>query len=326
MMHLKHNGVPIAPRDGQKTLEYPSIVCTTYTNPRERVLWCPVRDANPFFHFFEALWILAGRKDVAFLSRFNKRMADYSDNGVNFHAPYGYRLRKHFGFDQIERAIEMLTDNPDTRRVVLQIWDPAFDFGKSSKDLPCNDFIMLKARGGMLHMTVCCRSNDVIWGAYGANVVQFSMLLEYIATRAGLGVGEYRQLSDSFHVYTENPFWQYFTVKGDDLWPIHDLYADGEAAPYEGMFIDDFDRDLAKFFTAWDLHGNPAGPLPLVTYSTAAFHEVVLPMYRAHSLFKQGQLLGACHTLQHAPPCDWLGAAHLWLTRRILNGAKGAEL
>jgi hypothetical protein len=36
-------------------------VCTTYERPYERVLFNSERDANPFFHFMESLWMLAGR-------------------------------------------------------------------------------------------------------------------------------------------------------------------------------------------------------------------------------------------------------------------------
>ena len=32
-----------------------------------------------------------------------------------------------------------------------------------------------------LCMTVCNRSNDMLWGAYGANVVHMSMLQEFVA-------------------------------------------------------------------------------------------------------------------------------------------------
>jgi hypothetical protein len=159
---LRDVGQRVAPR-GQVTLEYPGPVATTYINPTHRVLMDPDRDANPFFHFFEAMWILAGRDDVAFLSYFNKRMSDYSDDGERFHAPYGHRLRKAYGFDQIEGVISELETNPDSRRAVAAIWHPALDLAKNSKDIPCNDTIFFKLRRGKLNMTVACRSNDVVW-------------------------------------------------------------------------------------------------------------------------------------------------------------------
>ena len=89
-------GVAVPSRNGM-TLELPAPVTTVYKNPAQRVLVSSARDANPFFHLMESLWILAGRDDVKFLSEFNKRMVDFSDDRTVFNAPYGYRLRKTFG-------------------------------------------------------------------------------------------------------------------------------------------------------------------------------------------------------------------------------------
>lgn len=54
---------------GQRRWQYPYAISTTYLNSTERVLFDPKRDCNPFFHFMESLWILAGRNDVAWLSQ-----------------------------------------------------------------------------------------------------------------------------------------------------------------------------------------------------------------------------------------------------------------
>ena len=101
-----------------KVFEYP--VTTVYEKPDERVVFYPDRDANPYFHFMEGLWMIAGRNDVEWISRFNASIANYSDDGVTFHGAYGYRWRKHFGFDQIDIITEQLRANPDDRRIVLQ--------------------------------------------------------------------------------------------------------------------------------------------------------------------------------------------------------------
>ena len=158
MALLRDIGKRVAPR-GLETLEIVGPFATVYERPEEMVLFDPLRDANPFFHFFEALWILQGRQDVAFLAWFLPRMADFSDDGVTFHAPYGYRLREGFGFDQIEFCIKALRADPDTRQAVMSIWHPGLDW-KATKDRPCNDMVMFKLRDGKLRMTVCNRSND----------------------------------------------------------------------------------------------------------------------------------------------------------------------
>lgn len=327
---LRDTGRVVSPR-GMTTREIDGPVATTYLNPREMVLFDPMRDANPFFHFFEALWILRGRGDVKFLASFLPRMADYSDNGLTFHAPYGFRLRFQFTCgDQIELAINKLKNDRDTRQCVLSIWDPAEDW-KSSKDIPCNDTIMLKIRDGKLRMTVCNRSNDVIWGTYGANVVQFSTLLCYIAGRVGVDVGAYTQISDSFHVYEDNPFWNKWLERyGNGGTPpvVDNLYAFAEIsdnvhatqaylAPHE-LFSGAFDSDLHTFFDLWD-KAQTDGELKNIwvyQYETDSFSEVVVPMFLTFSRWKEGHKTVALDCAQQIRALDWKSAVKAWMLRR----------
>src|SRR6266699_4467253 len=188
----------------------PYPVTTVYERPIERVLFWPLRDCNPFFHIYEALWMLAGRNDVAGPSRYAKNMANYSDDSETFHGAYGYRWRHHpdfsvtGAFDQLSPIANTLKQNPDDRRSVLQMWNAYQDLGKLGKDLPCNlTATFQRDAEGKLDLTVFCRSNDIIWGAYGANAVHFSMLLEYMALWIGCPIGNYYQVSVNWHAYTE---------------------------------------------------------------------------------------------------------------------------
>ncbi len=65
---------------------------------------------------------------------------------------------------------------PNDRRTVVGMWDPWEDLWEENdgKDYPCNTQIYFWERKGQLNMTVCNRSNDMIWGAYGANAVHMS--------------------------------------------------------------------------------------------------------------------------------------------------------
>ena len=204
LMLLQDKGEWVESRSGH-VIEYPSPVMTVYKRPEERVLFYPSRDANPFFHLFEALWMLAGRDDLKFVSRFNKRMKDFSDDGVTLNGAYGYRWKEYFSKNQLDLLIFHLREQPESRRAVLQMWstdDLSKTFNEPScKDVPCNTQIYFKIKHGRLQMTVTCRSNDIIWGTYGANAVHFSILQEYIAARVGVEMGTYYHLSDSFHAY-----------------------------------------------------------------------------------------------------------------------------
>ena len=192
---------------------------TTLLNPYRRVVGGQMRNINIFFLLAEAMWIFTGRKDVRFLTLFNKKMADFSDDGVVFHAPYGFRLRNwgvrsedkfveenmHAaqGYDQLADAIKIFEKNPNSRQVVMMIWNPDFDLGMSSKDIPCNDCVMMKIRDGKLYTTIQNRSNDLHWGL-PTNIFQFGFISEVMANILGVKLGTQTHNSQSLHIYDWN--------------------------------------------------------------------------------------------------------------------------
>jgi hypothetical protein len=187
-------------------------VLTVYDRPDECVLTHPTRNANPFFHLLEALWMLDGGNDVALPAYMVPRMRTYSDDGAVFWGAYGHRWREWFQHDQILTALDELERDPLSRRVIIGMWDPSVDplQGPTAKDLPCN--LMMKVEIDPVYHrvngTVYNRSNDVIWGCYGANAVQFSILLQFIAGALRRQVGWLAQFSANWHVYegTSNLF------------------------------------------------------------------------------------------------------------------------
>lgn len=295
IMHLKSAGKEIAPR-GLRTLEYPTPVCTVYKRPWERVLLEPLRDFNPFFALMEALWILAGKNDVAFPCMFNSKLAQFSDDGITFHGAYGHRLRS-CGVDQLKKVVTVLQKDPDTRKAVLQIWDYKKDLGYGGKDLPCNDLIMFKIRDGKLNMTVCNRSNDIILGAYNVNQVQFSYIQEYVASMVGCAMGEYRQVSDSYHAYLDNPLWE----KLQNIHP-NDIY---DHPRYE--MIEEpktFDIELKEF-----LEGQRS-----FFYDNRFFCDVAVPMYNAWFAHKDTR--DGSEVIDQILDSAWRFSAEQWLAKR----------
>src|SRR6187549_1871940 len=111
-------------------LVMPGPVTTTYKRPTNRVLFSQRRDANPFFHCMEGLWMLAGRNDVEWPAYFAKNMRSYTDDGHTLHGAYGYRWLKHFKFDQLALIIDQLKHDPNSRRAVLQMWDAPVDLNQ----------------------------------------------------------------------------------------------------------------------------------------------------------------------------------------------------
>ena len=157
------------------------------------------RAFNPFFVLSEFSWIIHGSNKLDPLRYFIKDFGKYSDNGLNLNGAYGYRLRYQNGYDQIERAIEILRSDKNSRRVVLSMWD-SNDLGSSSKDIPCNVSIMLKIRNNSLDMTVINRSNDLYYGI-PYNIVVFYLLQCYFAKKLEVNIGVQRHYTDSLHLY-----------------------------------------------------------------------------------------------------------------------------
>lgn len=316
LLHLQERGVQRISR-GMRVVEIPEPVATVYRYPEECVLFDAERDANPFFHFFEAMWILNGGQDVQTLAKFLPRIAEYSDNGMTFHGAYGYRLRRRFGLDQLEEVIKLLRETPDTRRAVISIYHPNLDLGTCSKDIPCNDMVMFKIRDRQLHMTVCNRSNDAIWGAYGANVVQFSFLMQYVAARVGgVDLGHYTQMSDSLHAYEDNPYWQFRKNDSGILYRDQYLYMvgvkDWRRTAWEGIsHPEKLDDDLA-LLQFWHDNGHCVSK-----FHNALFSHVATPMMRAHQEYRMGFLQSALETCNLIKAEDWRIACTNWIQRRI---------
>lgn len=293
--------------------EYPVPVTTLYQQPRERVLFNPKRNCNPFFHFMEGLWMLAGRQDVEWISQFNTRMKEFSDDGKNFHGAYGYRWRYAFDLDggaeddyadQLAKIIRMLQKSPDERRAVLTMWNPIWDLERPDvKDIPCNTQAYFKIRNGALSMTVSCRSNDIVWGAYGANCVHMSMMQEYVAGMIGVPVGQYWQMSDSWHAYTE----RWVPFGGQDGIETRDYYAEGAVEPYD--MVDDpasWDEELQLWIK------NPSGSKG---YNNSFFPLVATPLWRSWKAYKSEELVDAESEADLCLASDWRLACKQWLLR-----------
>jgi len=250
---IKINGKEEQSRNGPVlTIQEP--VMTMILRPAERVLFDPVRNANPFFHVMEFIWMMAGSKDLAWIKQFNTQMGKYSDDQNTLPASYGFRWRKHFGVDQVTAVIEQLRRDPTTRRAVIGMWDPRADLGgsdpNSGLDKPCNTQIYFRSIDGTLDMLVTNRSNDAIWGAFGANAVHMSFLHELIARGAGLRQGVCRTLTNNLHVYTQLP--RIAEILGGP--PRISPYKIRQVEPYplldEGESVEQFLEDCENFVGA----------------------------------------------------------------------------
>lgn len=316
----------------------------TYKHPHHRVIFNPARDANPFFHVFESLWMLAGRNDVKPLMYFVRDFDRYAEEGI-MNGAYGYRWRKaevhdFFDgsrvsttkpFDQLSIIAKNLRDNPMCRRQVLDMWNVKDDLLKTetSKDVCCNlnaMFLVRQRVGGMeigdvtlchekiLDMTVTNRSNDTVLGMLGANVVHFSFLHEYMAVATGCKLGVYNQFTNNMHAYEWN--WkpkEWLAVY--DAEEHRDMHSPpkGSTPSYPNMAIvplvdsiERFDKEVQHFIDAPEEHYHE----PFLQY-------VAAPMYGAHRCYKEAKYADSLRLANMIEGEDWRRASVEWITRRL---------
>ena len=327
MQLMARYGVPQESRYGD-VLVVPQPVTTVYSHPWHRVLFNPQRDANPFFHLVESLWMLAGRNECELLVYLLPRMQEFSDDGRTFHAPYGHRWRhwepdeptEHSYSDQIANVIQILRKNPNDRRCIIQMWDPARDLNRSGKDFPCNTTIKVEIQSGALNLYVFNRSNDIILGCYGANMVQMSVLQEYLAAQIGTEIGVYEQISTNYHAYVD--VW-------NRKWPVLEDPRRSQRLVQATPIVthpESFDEEN-DYVISTLIANKVVSPVLTEDMRNNLFHRVVEPMMWAYSLYRNGQLEDAFAVINEAllkyGKLDWLVAGGEWLERRIKARTEG---
>ncbi len=333
--HLLNCGVEEPSRNGL-VLAAPEPVCIEYVNPRRRVLYSPTRDANPWFHLMEALWMLSGSNDIAFPCYFAKSYGQYSDDGVTMWDAYGWRWRSFFEWDQLAAIIQELKTNPSSRRCVLTMWAAHHtpnvlqyptrsmhwpsndDFSVATnggKCVPCNTHCYVDLRGGALNLTVCNRSNDLMFGMVCANAVHMSILQEYLAAQVGIPIGMYRQFTNNMHVYLERFSRVTLEVIAEECSELQDVPSTAGPSIELG-----FDDDLCEFMSWARSCMKVARPedAPHAPFCSGEFiNTVAIPMMSAWLARKAGRpAADILLTLDRVAAPDWQRAAKEWVLRR----------
>jgi thymidylate synthase len=186
---LYEEGRPVSPR-GYETHELIGVQLRV-EDMTQNILVHPGRGLSYRFMIGEWLWMAAGREDVATIVRYNKQIAQFSDDGIKFAGAYGPQMLR-----QIPWAMKQL-EKPGCRQAVIQIWHPT---PAPSKDIPCTLSWQLLARDGRLNTIITMRSSDV-WLGLVYDFFNLSQLVSGIAGELGLMTGELIFNLGSSHLY-----------------------------------------------------------------------------------------------------------------------------
>ncbi|MFE7276887.1 thymidylate synthase [Streptomyces sp. NPDC057623] len=177
------------------------------TDPRQRLPYLAERKANPVFQFAEALWYLAGRRDLEMISYYAPSMTASSADGIRLGgSAYGYALfspARGAGQSQFDQVMELLRSETDSKRGYLPVFSAKELKDHSNPDVACLAGLHLLPRDGQLHMVCNMRANDLDCGLL-SDVFSFTMIQEYAAIQLGLQLGTYTHTIGSAHVNDAN--------------------------------------------------------------------------------------------------------------------------
>ena len=104
--------------------------------------------------------------------------------------------------DQLREAVEMIKNNPESRRIIVNAWNPG-EAGPTDVALPpCHSFFQFYVADGKLSLQMYQRSADMFLGV-PFNVASYSLLLHMVAKITGLEPHEFIHTIGDAHIYLD---------------------------------------------------------------------------------------------------------------------------
>lgn len=168
-------------------------------NPLDNEITSENRKWKKTYADIEWDWYLSGNRSVEELKK-HAIIWDRMHNGDNIvNSNYGYQWMRN---DQYGYIINELTNNKDSRRAVISIYDGK-EHEEYSKDTPCTLAIQFEINDNKLDMSVYMRSND-LWFGFCNDQYCFSKLQEKIANDLNIEVGVYYHHAVNMHIYEQH--------------------------------------------------------------------------------------------------------------------------
>jgi thymidylate synthase len=153
---------------------------------------------------YELLWFLQGGTNVEYLHANNVTIWDeWADENGDLGPVYGAQWRRWPGrdgqpIDQMQRALDLLRTNPDSRRIVISAWNVA-ELDKMALQ-PCHALFQFYVAGGRLSCQLYQRSADFFLGV-PFNIASYALLTHMIAQQTDLEPGEFIWAGGDCHLY-----------------------------------------------------------------------------------------------------------------------------
>ena len=155
----------------------------------------------------ELLWFLAGDTNVKYLNDHGVRIWDeWADERGDLGPVYGQQWRSWptpdgRAIDQIANLLNMIRRSPDSRRLIVSAWNPAY---VDKMALPaCHCLFQFYVADGRLSCQLYQRSADVFLGV-PFNIASYALLTLMVAQVTGLKAGEFVHTLGDAHLYVDH--------------------------------------------------------------------------------------------------------------------------
>jgi thymidylate synthase len=203
MRHVLEHGVKKEDRTGTGTLSVFGYQMRFDLNAGFPVVTTKRLHLKSIIH--ELLWFLRGETNIAYLKERGVTIWDEwaNSNGELGEGIYGRQWRAWPGpdgatIDQITQVIEQIKRNPNSRRLLVVAYNPAF--ADTTPLPPCHSFFQFYVADGRLSCQMYQRSADIFLGV-PFNIASYALLTLMVAQVCELQPGEFIHTFGDAHLY-----------------------------------------------------------------------------------------------------------------------------
>jgi thymidylate synthase len=155
----------------------------------------------------ELLWFLTGDTNIRYLKENGVSIWDeWADENGDLGPVYGFQWRSWPGpdgqsVDQISKLIEQIRRNPDSRRLMVVAYNPAYVDQMALP--PCHSLFQFYVANGKLSCQLYQRSADTFLGV-PFNIASYALLTHMVAQQCDLEVGDFIWTGGDTHLYSNH--------------------------------------------------------------------------------------------------------------------------
>ena len=165
----------------------------------------------------ELLWFINGETNIKYLKENGVKIWDaWADESGNLGPVYGSQWRNwnNEKIDQISQLIDLIKNNPESRRMLVSAWNPSVlpDTKKSFSENvmngkaalpPCHAFFQFYVSNNKLSCQLYQRSADIFLGV-PFNIASYALFTHMIAHVCNLDVGDFVHTFGDAHIYSNH--------------------------------------------------------------------------------------------------------------------------